>query len=294
MTGLALVLPLGGVSASGITKIQVDNDRQSVMEVEYLDSSTIRMNMPQQQESGYMLVRDGKAYSVHYSQGRAMVMDMAQLGNMARSFGANMGGDDSFKNELVSHKNTGKLEKVAGYAGEVYSITWRDNTGVHTDDVVLSGHKDVLEYSEAWMNMAKTMAGAMGASDITDDSIWRFLERERKGVLRMGNEFRVVSINPGKLEAERFKLPAAPTAMPTFGGYQAPAAAPSGAYNGGATGSASSTGNQASSSWGSIFGQKAERQVDRQEARVEGQANREIDQAVDKAIDGAIRSLFGR
>ena len=253
------------------------------MEVEYMDGGKLRMNVPKKEgRDSYMLLLDGKTYVVSKSGSEIMVMDMAQLGSMARGMG--MGGGDSFKQELMSYSKTGKSETVAGSKGSVYTLTWRDNKGTHTADAVLSGHKNVREFSEAWMEMAEAMAKSMGQQMITDKSIWYFLEREGVGVLRLGEDFRVVSIEPGKVDANRFVLPAEPMKMPnmgTMGGY--PSQAPSG-----------ESGEQQGSSWGALFGQKAERQKDRQVNHAERTVDHQVDKMVDKALGGALKGIFGR
>lgn len=218
LAAMATVVVAGNVIASGIATIQADNAQDSTMGVEYLDNSKVRMNVPGK-ESGdsYMLLLDGKIYMVSSSGGQTMVMDMAQLGSMARGFGVDTGGGDSFKQELLKYNKTGKSETVAGYKGEVYTLTWRDNKGMHTEDAVLSSHKDVREFFGAWMHLAKSLASSVGQEIAMDKTVWDFLEREGKGVLRLGEEFRVLSIEARKVDANRFVLPAEPMQMPKMG-----------------------------------------------------------------------------
>ncbi len=228
MSVLTMVIPVQGVFASGIAVLQGENTQDSNMKIEYLDRSTVRMNVSDKRGSdSYMLVRDGRAYMVSNSRGETIVMDMAQLGSMAKGMGMNMGAGDSFKQELLKYNRTGRSETVAGYRGDVYSLTWRDSRGTHTDEAVLSSHQNVREFSDAWMYLAKTMANSMNQQIISDDSIWNFLEGEGKGVLRLGDDFRVVSIESKNINANRFVLPAAPMQMPGMGGmgsypFQAP------------------------------------------------------------------------
>jgi hypothetical protein len=117
----------------------------------------------------------------------------------------------------LKYSKTGKSETVAGYKGEVYTLTWRDNKGTHTEDAVLSSHKDVREFFGAWMHLAKSLASSVGQEIALDKTVWDFLEREGKGVLRLGEEFRVLSIEARKVDANRFVLPAEPMQMPKMG-----------------------------------------------------------------------------
>ena len=215
LIAISLLLFAGPLLAGGKATIKSGQGSQSViMTLEYADVDKVRMNMPQQQEgNGYMLMRDGKAWMVMDMQGQVMVMDMAQMAGMARG----MGGppqDEAIKQELIKSKRTGRKETVAGYDGEVYEITWRDNFGTHTAEAVLSTHPDVVEYSRAWMNFAQSMDSSMGHNAGSKNSIGSFLDKEGKGILKMGDEFVVVSIKTGNIGDSRFKLPKATIQMP--------------------------------------------------------------------------------
>lgn len=290
MTILATVAPVQSIFASGIAVLQGENAQDSRIEIEYLDAGKVRMNVPDKQGGdSYMLVLDGKTYMVSNSGGKTMVMDLAQLGSMASGFGVNMGGGDSFKQELVKYNKTGKSETVAGYKGKIYTLTWRDSKGTHTADAVLSSHKNVREFSEAWMHMAEAMANSMGQKITSDKSIWSFLEREGKGVLRLGDDFRVVSIESKNIDANRFVLPAAPMQMPAMGrmgGYPSKATAASQNQPG-------ST-QQQSGYWSSMLGQQTERQKDRGANQAQRTADHEVDRAVDNAVGGMLKGIFGR
>ena len=285
MTVLAMAAPVQNVFASGVATIQGKNPQDSTMEVEYMDGGKLRMNVPKKEgRDSYMLLLDGKTYVVSKSGGEIMVLDMAQLGSMARGMGLSMGGGDSFKQELVSYSKTGKSETVAGYKGSVYTLSWRDSQGTHTADAVLSGHKNVREFSAAWMEMAEAMAQSMGQQIISEESIWNFLDKQGMGILRLGDDFRVVSIESRKLDPNRFVLPAEPMKMPTMGGMgRVPAQASSGSPE-----------EQQGSSWGSLFGQKAERQKDRQVDQAERTVDYQVDKMVDKAVGGVLKGVFGR
>ncbi len=182
------------------------------MVIEYDDHGRTRMNMPAGQEgNGYMLSRDGKVWMVMNMQGQVMVMDMARMAAMAPP-----SGDDTLQQEFISARPTGKKETVAGFVGEVYELSWKDRNGVQTAMAVLSKDPAVVEYSNAWMKLAENMAKSMGQK--TGNSIGRYLEKKGLGVLKMGDDFRVVSIQPGKVKEQDFVLPKATMQMPMFGG----------------------------------------------------------------------------
>ncbi len=125
-------------------------------------------------------------------------------------------GDDTLRQEFISAKATGKKETVAGFVGEVYELSWKDKDGVHTAKSVLSKDPAVVEYSNAWMKLAENMAKSMGQK--VDNSIGRYLEKQGLGILKMGDDFQVVSIKPGKVNEQDFVLPKATMQMPMFGG----------------------------------------------------------------------------
>lgn len=210
---LLLATPL--LFAGGKATIKTGKGGQTVtMDLEYAGADKVRMNLPQQQEgNGYMLVREGKAWMVMDMQGQVMVMDMAQMAGMARGMGV-PSTEEAIKQELIKAKKTGRKETVAGYDGEVYEMTWRDSRGVRTADVVLSNHPDVIAYSRAWMSFAKSMARAIDKNTDMKNSIGSFLDEEGKGILKMGDEFVVLSIEPANVSDSRFKLPKATMQMP--------------------------------------------------------------------------------
>jgi len=199
--------------AAGIATLATGSGQNAeTLVLEYDDNGHTRMNMPASQEgSGYMLSRDGKVWMVMNMQGQTMVMDMARMAALAAP-----SGDDTLQQEFISARATGKKETVAGFEGEVYELSWKDKAGKQTAMAVLSKDPAVVEYSNAWMKFAETMARAMGQK--TDNSIGHYLEKEGLGMLKMGDDFQVVSIKPGKVNEQDFILPKATMQMPMFGG----------------------------------------------------------------------------
>ncbi|WP_456374893.1 hypothetical protein [Thiolapillus sp.] len=211
--GVALLFVLPSAFAAGVATFSAGSGKNSeTMVVEYDDRGNVRMNMPASAEgTGYMLARDGKVWMVMNMQGQVMVMDMAKMAAMAGP-----GGNDAMQQEFVSAKASGKKETVAGYRGEIYELKWKDKNGVHTAEAVLSKEPAVVEYSNAWMKFAENMAKSMGKK--TQNSIGHYLAKQGLGMLRMGDDFRVISIKPGSVNAQDFVLPKATMQMPMFGG----------------------------------------------------------------------------
>jgi hypothetical protein len=213
LLAVVCIFAMPSVFAAGIAELATGSGQGSeTMVIEYDDQGHVRMNMPKSQEgSGYMLTRDGKVWMVMNMQGQVMVMDMAKMAAMAGP-----GGDDAMQQEFVSAKATGGKETVAGFSGEVYELKWKDKSGVHSAQAVLSKDPVVVEYSTAWMQFAENMAKSMGQK--AENSIGRYLDKQGLGMLRLGDDFKVVSIKPGKVNAQDFVLPKATMQMPMFGG----------------------------------------------------------------------------
>jgi hypothetical protein len=142
--------------------------------------------------------------------------------------------------------------------------------------------------SESLDLMGKTMAQIFGVQ--VPDGSYRMSQEimgKGNGILRFGNEYRLVSISSDTPSASRFNLPAEPQQMPDLGNLLSGA-------NAGASGSASGSANTGSNPLGGLFGQKAERQQQRVEQRADQEVDQATDTAVDKALDKAFDKLFGR
>lgn len=247
------------------------------------DGSLMRMDM-QGQADGYMVIRDGKIYSVSQQNGQPMVMDLTGMGQMLKGMvNRSMASMDSDVNQFVSLTDAGRSETIAGIKGRVHVLTFVDDEGERrSEEVVLAKDKRLRELTDSMMLMSQTMAEAFGV-EMPEGS-----ERMNKeilgkgdGMLRFGSDFKVASIDGSTPSSSRFKLPAEPQQMPDLGSLM------SGANAGaGASGSANTGGGNPLAD---LFGKKA----DRQQQRVEGRTDREIDEATDSAVDKALDKLFG-
>ena len=205
------------VWADGVAQVK-SGDGKATMTIEYKDQTKVRMNVPDD-DKGYMLVSGGNAYTVADIQGQTMVMDMRKMARMAKSMGAQTDDeDDLFELELVEIKDTGQTEQIAGYKGHVHQMKWRDRDGEHTSEVVLSDNPEVVDFSNSWMYMAETMAKVIAEKGLNKNSIGEYLRKNNQGILRLGDEFVVISIKSGSLPAARFEVPKSTFKMPSFGG----------------------------------------------------------------------------
>mgnify|MGYP003632751187 CR=1 FL=1 len=247
---------LGGAAWAGQASIQSTAGGQTTsVQLEYSGSKYLRMNIPEQQDS-YLLVRDGRAYSVGVQEGQAYVMDLQSLPNVGfASVGTSEVG------AVSDLKNTGRVETVAGVRGEVWLLTYSDANGaIRTDELVLSSDARARELTRAMTAMAQSMANAPSnplAQQIGD-----------KGVLRLGDQMRVTAISAGEPDASRFELPAQPTAVPALGSI--------------------------GDAIGGLFGKKVDRQIDRQQDHADQRVDWETDQVLDEKVKGFMDKIFGK
>lgn len=238
-----------------------ENGQQTSMQLEYLGSDRLRVNVPMQAD-GYLLVLGSNAYSVSSQNGQSFVMNLSDLPNLgvAPPAPARVEG-------VQELSKTGRSETVAGINGEVWRMTYTDSSGnTHTDDMVLSSDPRARALSQAMNRMGQAMARGAGYQDSMAPHLGN------KGVLRMGNFMKVASITAQDPPATRFDLPAQPTAMPDLG----------------------AVGNRLGAALGSLLSDKAKRQVDRQQEHAEQRADYETDRTMDEKVGGFLDKLFGK
>lgn len=168
---------------------------------------------------GYMVVHGERVYAVTTENGQPRVLDMAVMGKM---LGAMIEAEspvplDGLSGEVVDLQPLGRAENVAGIDGAVYLLTYRDEQGQHTDEVVLSTDPRALELTETLLRLSRTLAAAFGQPAGAFDELDRLLLNEKRGLLRFGSDMRVVSLSADTPAAERFVLPGEPAALPDFG-----------------------------------------------------------------------------
>ncbi|MGM0517141.1 MAG: hypothetical protein ACQER6_06050 [Pseudomonadota bacterium] len=168
------------------------------------DADRIRLDMPDQ--DAYMLVLDGKGYSVSRAQGRLIVMDLSSVPQMPQGSGG-----QNPTPETVAHitrlENTGKEETIAGIEGEVYEMAWVDGQGnAHEGDAVLTDDKLVREMQEAFWAFSRAISKQ-------DEAIGTRLRDEGLATLRVKQDFVVEEIRAETRPAEAFELPAEPMDM---------------------------------------------------------------------------------
>lgn len=177
------------------------------MTITWRDVDTLRMEMGD--EGDYLLMRDGKAYSVSQSDGQTMVMDMEGMGAMVQAMASKGGQNKNPFGSIDSVEATGKTDTVAGIKGRVYHMTWTDPDGSpKSGEAVLTDDPLAVEMTRAYF----TSTGSMVGMDITNAFLDALPGKDR-GLLRMGEQLQVESISRADPPASTFKLPAKPVSL---------------------------------------------------------------------------------
>lgn len=204
----ALAFPVTAAAAGGSATIESSTPQESLQFDVSWRSDMVRMEFPQQ-PGAYMIVRDGKGYSISNQGGQTMVLDMSSLQEMGQGGdenGAGVGSSEFQSLDLL--EATGDSATVAGIEGEIYAIEWTDDQGEsHRGTVVLSEHPQV----RALTTTLRKTAEAMGAAE-TDPLSEAVIGRDM-GVLRFDDKFELVSISGDAPAASEFELPAEPMSV---------------------------------------------------------------------------------
>ena len=266
--------------------------------IEYNDDNQLRMNMSTDDDN-YMLLRDSKVYAVMQQSGsQPTVMDVgAMMSLLGGAFGESMKGAQAAPEDMktfISLKDTGEDETIAGIRGDVHTLRYRDGNGnERTEIVVLTSNRKVREMTEMMGELGRHIAQAVGGDTAASgEDFYENLYSQRSGILRMGNDFRLIEIDSRAPSNKRFDLPATPTAMPNFGnifGGQ-PTQQPRGQAP--ATPAETPSAEQ-SNELGELVDEKADRQKNRVENKVDDAVDDATDRTVDKVLDRVLDGIFG-
>ncbi len=285
---VAMLLPTVALAGGSAVIQSGDASQQVQARIEFDGSARMRMDtLGEGAGQGYMILRDGKAYSVAMQGGNPVVVEMGSmmkmLGGMAKQPGMQqpMAAPENMA-KFVSLTDTGRSESVAGISGKVHTLVYVDNAGQqHSETMVLSKDARARELTQALISMGETMAKMADLpAEAGSEQLAAEFKARGQGMLRYGDNFKLISLDSKSPAASRFELPAAPMQMPDLGGMMG--------------GSASAEGGAgADVDLGAIFGQKAQRQQQRVEGRAEAEVDQATDSVVDKALNKAFDKLFG-
>lgn len=209
--------------ASGIAQFNgVDGGEEYTLKLEYLDRNTSRIDANKKGDvKSYLLFKEKQAQVIAEYQGNTLVMDLANISAMAQNLGVMsvLGIDsDTLQIDIISMQATGKKEKIAGIEGEVYELTWSRNNVRQLDELVLSKNSQAWEYTEALASAVDTINSSSASINIKADLLLGRISKEKLGVLRLGNRFRLVSVLNKADDPARFNTPGTSFTIPGLGG----------------------------------------------------------------------------
>lgn len=182
---------------------QTIEEESSKISIVWSDTDTLRMDFGD--PSHYLIMQGGKAYSINQEGGETMVMDMESMAAMVQAMSGKESKDDPFGG-IDSIKPTKANETVAGINGQIYDMTWTEANGSQKSaTAVLTDNPLVVEMTYAYLNSISAMTGAK--------SMQRFLDalpNNKHGMLKVGDQFYVESIEKADPPASTFELPAKP------------------------------------------------------------------------------------
>lgn len=168
------------------------------------DAQHVRMDTS---PTAYTLLSNGKVYSVNCDSGPCQVYDLGAMSSGMAAGMTSMFGGGSEPDYEVRYEKTGKAETVAGYKGAVYNaVIFEDGKVVRRDEMVLSTHANIRKITDAWMAMADALTQSMGQS--FQDSLNEAKKMGYGGILRYGNEMRLVKLSVKNLDSGYYRLPA--------------------------------------------------------------------------------------
>lgn len=209
---MALVLPgiaLAGGKATLVSSpdsMPMGEDASGTMTITWENADTARLDFGD--PSHYLIARDGKTYTVSTEGGQTMVMDMASMGAMMQAMSAQGDKNKPFGQiHVVEDKKT--TATVADIKGQVYHLKWSEPDGNQkSGDAVLTDDPLVVEMTQAYFNAISTMVGSKQMDDFLEA-----LPQKKRGILQMGEQFHVESIQKMDPPASTFELPAKPMNM---------------------------------------------------------------------------------
>ncbi len=173
------------------------------------DRHHVRMNTS---DSAYMLLNNDKVYSISKDDsGKWTAVDIGQQMKLMSSKGLSgfFGGSASQAQEKyrADYKKTGRIEKIAGYTGTVYTVDVKHGDKlIRSDEVILSTSSDLKKVNAGWTALALKMGQTMG-KDMAE-SLEQADRAGYGGVLRYGNEMKLKSLKKISLKDSYYQLPA--------------------------------------------------------------------------------------
>ncbi|MER1941139.1 hypothetical protein ABS755_10585 [Castellaniella sp. FW104-16D08] len=195
-----LAAPLAAV-ASGTAVVQT---RQDTATLSWQTDGPVRLG--RQGQKDYVVVRDGKPYTVTYKMGGPVVMEMGGLVQGLSALTQSQG-QYTLPDHVNSVRDLHKVETIAGIQGHVYQLNYTDTQGkAHVTDAVLTDQVAVVDMSTTYLHTLQALMSSDSAQRLASA-----LPAQRRGILRIGQDFTLQSISTQTPPASQFALPAKPT-----------------------------------------------------------------------------------
>lgn len=199
----SLVLP-SIAFAAGNASVDLDGSTASI---QWLDVNSVRFNIPDSND--YLLSRDNKVYVVTNEDGQPMVMDIAGMAQMAMAFADEDSLNKMMPDAISNVKSTGKTETIGGIKGDVYTLTIQEKGGDKYDvEAVLSKDKTANELTAVYIKLMQTMLGVDNLQKTFEQ-----LPKNKRGILRLDDEFKIISLSNKAPSNQDLELPAEPLSM---------------------------------------------------------------------------------
>ncbi|MFZ5491234.1 MAG: hypothetical protein ACOY6E_01875 [Pseudomonadota bacterium] len=177
------------------------------LRVEYLDAANFRIGTDAE---NYQLMLDGRLYAVAQGQ----VIDVEKVSRQIRAVGADtflaglLGDATSDVPTDISVRALGRQETVAGYTGDVYEAVARTSNGEQRAELVVTDDANLKAVQDALMKVAKDAVAAVGAESSAYTRPLQQVEQQGLGgLLRYGEDLRLVSLDHTPIPAGRIRLP---------------------------------------------------------------------------------------
>lgn len=218
---ILLLTPFSAQSSGIATFKGMDNGKAYTLSLEYLNKSTSRIDLDDNSDVyNYLLFKEKLVQLITAYQGNTLVMDLANVSQMAQGLGVmSVLGIDSenLSIHVTGLDPTGRKEKVAGVEGEVYILSWTRNNEQQKDELVLSKDSRAWEYTEAWVNAVDAISRSSPSINIQGDVLFKRVDTEKIGILRLGKRMRLVSLQKRPVNPERFIAPDTSFSIPGLG-----------------------------------------------------------------------------
>jgi hypothetical protein len=182
-------------------------DKNESLKISFRDKKHIRMEAG---PDAYILVSGDKVYMVNRTKGKWKAVDMDEMSGMMKMFGRGNVNAKAMEDYKPHFEPTGRKETIAGYKGEVYRVTYRDDSGrTQEQEMVLSDHPDVKKLNQAWVSLASRMSQMTGGN--TAEALERATREAREkgygGMLRSGDDMILEKLEKPSMKASYYRLP---------------------------------------------------------------------------------------